>query len=70
MNLRSLLFEDVTFAQAQESWRTAAGLVRHRWSQFLAADSAARTTTFAAYVAALDFEAAAADELRAVCRSA
>jgi len=70
MNLRSMLFEDRTFSQAQESWRFAAELVRDRWAQFLAADRSARRTTFAAYVAALDFEAAAADELRAVAASA
>ena len=43
---------------------SAAGLVRDRWQQFLAADSATRATAFAAYVAALDLEAAAADALR------
>ena len=70
MNLRSKLFEDATFAHAQESWRFAAGLVRDRWAQFLAAEGSDRRTTFAAYVAALDFEAASADELCAVARSA
>jgi hypothetical protein len=70
MNLRSMSFQDVTFAQAQASWRFAAGLVHDRWAQFLAADGSARRVTFAAYVAALDFEAAAADELCAVSRSA
>jgi hypothetical protein len=71
MNLRSLLLEDVRqYDQAQESWRAAAGVVRDRWAQFVAADRSARSTTFAAYVAALDFEAAAADQLCAVYRSA
>jgi hypothetical protein len=70
MNLRSLILEDRSLAQAHESWRFAAGLVRDRWAQFLAADGSARRTTFAAYVAALDFEAAAADELCAIARGA
>jgi hypothetical protein len=70
MNSHSLLFEDVSPAEAAlESWRSAEALVRVRWRQFLAADGSARPTTFAAYVAALDIEAAAAAELRALSRS-
>ena len=37
-----------------------------RWHEFLAADGEARTFAFAAYVAALDLEAAAAHELAAL----
>ena len=70
MNSPSLTFEDVSPAKAAlESWRSAAALVRLRWRQFLAADGSTRPTTFAAYVAALDVEAAAADALLAVSRS-
>ena len=70
MNHPSLLFEDVSPADAAlESWRSAAALVRDRWQQFLAADRSTRPTTFAAYVAALDLEATAADQLLAVSRS-
>ena len=64
------LFEDVSPAEAAlESWRSHAALVRVRWQQFLAADRSTRPGAFAAYVAALDLEAAAADELLAVSRS-
>jgi hypothetical protein len=69
MNFRSLFTED-SAAHALESWRSAARLVSDRWQQFLAADYSTRPTTFAAYVAALDLEAAAADALRAVSRGA
>ena len=62
----SQLLEDIALAQAQESWRFAAGRVRDRWAQFLAADGPARATTFAAYLAALDREAEAAEELSAI----
>jgi hypothetical protein len=70
MNSPSLMIEDLSAAEeALESWRSAAALVRFRWRQFLAADGTTRPATFAAYVAALDDEAAAADELLAVSRS-
>ena len=44
-------------------WRDAELLVRLRWDEFLAAGRASRRGAFAAYVAALDAEAAAAGEL-------
>jgi hypothetical protein len=69
MNLSSLFFEDRA-AQALEIWQSAARLVSDRWQQFLAADGSTRPTTFAAYVAALDLEEAAADALRAASRGA
>ena len=70
MHSPSLMFEDLSPAMhALESWRSAAALVRVRWQQFLAADRSTRPGAFAAYVAALDVEAAAADQLLAVSRS-
>ena len=48
---------------ALDAWRDAELLVRHRWDAFLVADHASRSGAFAAYVAAVDAEAAAADEL-------
>ena len=62
MNSPSLLFEAVS--PALESWRSAEALVRDRWQQFLTAGRSARPTAFAAYVAALDLEAAAAGARR------
>jgi hypothetical protein len=53
-------------ARALEAWRAAAGLVAARWDSVLVADRAARGDAFAAYVVALDAEAAAADELAAL----
>jgi hypothetical protein len=49
--------------QALETWRDAAGLARLRWWAFLDADGADRSRAFAAYVAALDAEEAAAAEI-------
>jgi hypothetical protein len=50
-------------ASALDMWRDAELLVRLRWDAFLVADGASRRGAFAAYVAALDAEAAAAGEL-------
>ena len=50
-------------ALALDSWRDAEQLVRLRWDTFLVADRASRPGAFAAYLAALDAEAMAADEL-------
>ena len=44
-------------------WRIAAGTVWARWDAFLATPDEDRQAAFAAYVAALDAESAAADEL-------
>jgi hypothetical protein len=50
-------------ARALDTWRDAELLVQLRWDTFLEADRASRSGAFAAYVAALDAEAAAAGEL-------
>ena len=50
-------------ARALQVWRNAEELVTVRWSAYLKADGEARPVVFAAYMAALDAEAAAADEL-------
>jgi hypothetical protein len=50
-------------ARALDAWRMAARLVSVQWDGVLVADRGARDDAFAAYVAALDAEAAAADEL-------
>jgi hypothetical protein len=50
-------------ACALDTWRDAELLVQLRWEEFLVADRASRRGAFAAYVAALDAEAAAAGEL-------
>jgi len=50
-------------ARALEDWRATARLVSLEWDRVLFADSGTRDDAFAAYVAALDAEAAAADEL-------
>jgi hypothetical protein len=63
---QALFLEDSAYTGALETWRDAEGHVRARWHQFLAADGEARRFAFAAYVAALDREAAAADELAAL----
>ena len=50
-------------ALALDMWRDAELVVQSRWDDFLVADRASRGGVFAAYVAALDAEAAAAGEL-------
>ena len=50
-------------ARALDTWRDAELLVKLRWNTFLEANRASRPGAFAAYVAALDAEAAAAGEL-------
>ena len=49
-----------TQPSALEEWRDTAVLVRDRWAEVLAADRGSRPTAYAAYLAALDLEAAAA----------
>ncbi len=51
------------YREAREKWRSAAEMARDRWTQFSLADRAARPFMFAAYIAALDREEAAAAEL-------
>jgi hypothetical protein len=52
-------------ARALDEWRDAERVVQLRWDTFLAADLASRRDAFAAYMAVLDAEAAAAGELAA-----
>jgi hypothetical protein len=54
---------DPGHAGALDAWRSASTLVRDRWEQFKLAERPARPFMFAAYVAALDREEAAAAEL-------
>jgi hypothetical protein len=60
---RAPLHEGHLQTRALATWRDAELLVQLRWDTFLAADRASRRGAFAAYVAALDAEAAAAGEL-------
>jgi hypothetical protein len=55
-------------ADALRVWRTAAHLVSARWNRVLKAEPGVRQECYAAYVAALDVEAAAAAELAALTR--
>ena len=57
------LYQAQLQALALDMWRDAELLVQSRWDDFLVADGASRPGAFAAYVAALDAEAAAAGEL-------
>jgi hypothetical protein len=50
-------------ARAHEAWRDAASVVAARWQLFLEAEPTSRAVAFAAYLAALDAEEAAADEM-------
>jgi hypothetical protein len=52
-----------SYSDALNAWRADAELVRDRWHRFRRADGADRSARFAAYVAALDHEEAAAAEL-------
>ena len=49
-----------SYSDALDAWRSASNLVRERWHQFRVAHGDDRPATFAAYVAALDHEEAAA----------
>ncbi len=51
------------YREALEGWRSAAQIAHDRWTQFTVAERAARPFMYAAYVAALDREEAAAAEL-------
>ena len=57
------LYQAQLQTRALDTWRDAELLVQLRWDTFLEADRASRLGAFAAYVAALDAEAAAAGEL-------
>jgi predicted N-acyltransferase len=51
------------YREALEGWRSAAEIAHDRWTQFSVAERASRPFMFAAYLAALDREEAAAAEL-------
>ena len=51
------------YRRALEDWRRAARLVAERWEIYRLARSDSQPLAFAAYMAALDAEALAADEL-------
>jgi hypothetical protein len=55
-------------ARALDAWRVASDIVRARWDLYSSAERAGRGAAFAAYVAALEHEAAAADELERLSR--
>ena len=57
------LYQAQLQALALDMWRGAELLVQARWDDFLVANRSSRPGAFAAYVAALDAEAAAAGEL-------
>ena len=57
------LYQAQLQALARDMWRDAELVVQSRWDDFLVTDRASRPGAFAAYVAALDAEAAAAGEL-------
>ena len=54
------LYQAQLQARALNAWRDAELVVRARWDAVLIADDASRRDAFAAYLAALDAEAAAA----------
>ena len=62
----SVLLRDRGRAQVFDSWREAADLVRARWETFVTAEAESRGHAFAAYLAALDAEEAAAADIAAV----
>jgi hypothetical protein len=57
------LYQAQMQARALDAWRDSELTVRERWDAFLVADGASRRDAFAAYMAALDAEAAAAGDL-------
>jgi len=54
--------------EALESWRLASQVVDARWDAFVHAESDTRRAAFALYLAALDAEQAAAEDLEVVAR--
>jgi hypothetical protein len=57
------LYQAQLQARALDTWRDAELLVQLRWNTLLEAERASRPGAFAAYLAALDAEAAAAGDL-------
>jgi hypothetical protein len=53
-------------ARALETWQEAASLVATRWHVFLGAEPESRKWAFASYVATLDAEQAAANDIAAL----
>jgi hypothetical protein len=51
------------YSRALDDWRRAARLVAERWEVYTRARSDSQPLAFAAYMAALDAEAVAADDL-------
>ncbi len=62
-NLSTPTFGAYGRAEALETWRAAALLVSRRWQAFREAEPETRPWAFAAYVAALDAEEAAATDM-------
>jgi hypothetical protein len=62
-NRNAGLFAARAHARALKAWRSAAQLVWMRWQTFLEAEPETRAWAFAAYLAALDEESAAATDL-------
>jgi len=62
-HLRTPTFGAYGRAEALETWRAAALLVATRWQNFVEAERETRPWAFAAYVAALDAEEAAAADM-------
>lgn len=60
---RTSPFRERIRSLAVSRWRDATRLVWTQWDRFLAAPPATRSVAFAAYLAALDAESAAAGEL-------
>ena len=52
-------------SRALQTWRAAAGRVASRWQTYLTAGPESRSWAFASYLAALDAEEAAANEIAA-----
>jgi hypothetical protein len=54
---------DEVYPRALDSWRDASQAASDKWQLYLMTGSASRASAFGAYVAALDAEEAAADDL-------
>jgi hypothetical protein len=64
INPATLPFKHDARMEAVELWRTAERLVAERWAQYSTAGRNQASAAYNAYLAALDAEEAAADELR------
>jgi hypothetical protein len=54
---------DEVYSRVRDSWRHASQTAADQWQLYLKAGSASRASAFSAYVAALDAEEAAADDM-------